>query len=95
MNNAPNKGDYEKARVNPKEASHPRFTVFFSNPGASKVKVKVKVSLESPEGKTLLSCDTKEKLLPGAKDFESGLCFLASINVVDWPKATMHVVISK
>jgi hypothetical protein len=95
VRNAPNPQDYEKAAANPKEGCHPHFTVELSNNGSSKVKAKVVVSLESPEGKTLLKCDTKEKVEAGVKNLASNLCWLQSIAVNDWPKAKLHLVVTR
>ena len=67
VRNAPNKSDYDKAKANPSESSHPKFAVRLSNPGTDKVKVKIVVKIESADGSTLLSCDTGEKLKAGTK----------------------------
>jgi hypothetical protein len=94
VRNAPNKADYDKAKTNPGESSHPKFQVRLSNPGSDKVKVKVVVKLEGADGSTLLNCDTGEKLKAGTKDFDSNLCWLQGVHVSDWPKAKLHLVVT-
>jgi len=94
VRNPPNKGDFEKAKKDPTESSRPKFQVRLTNAGKDKAKLKLEVRLEAADGSPLLSCDTKEKLDPGTKNFESNLCWLQSIRVADWPKAKLRLKVT-
>ncbi|HEY3446141.1 MAG TPA: hypothetical protein VGK67_07240 [Myxococcales bacterium] len=94
VRNAPNKGDFEKAKGEPRVSCRPKFQVSLTNKGKDVTRVLVLVKILNKDGDKVLLCDTKEKLKPGTKDFKSNLCWLQGMQVNDWPKAKMFVSVS-
>lgn len=95
VKNAPNKGDFERAKGDPRLSCRPKFQVTLSNKGKDVAKVLVLVKVLDKDDEKVLLCDTKEKLKPGTKDFKSNLCWLQGMHVVDWPGAKLYVSVSE
>lgn len=94
VRNAPNKGDFERARGDPRLPCRPKFSVSLTNKGKDVAKLLVMVKVVNGEDERLMWCDTKEKLKPGATAFKSNLCWLQSMEVVEWPKARLYVSVT-